>query len=425
MIGAGVIAYAVKYGGDGYRLLVKAGVSEEDFVDDERAVWRYIVKSRNEHDTIPSADVLFTRFPDFSLPSVRRKDLPLLLHNLRQRSKYIKFMKAMDKASDCTSYDKVDEAIQGLMGDLNGISFEGPGRAHLVDLFSRKTNKRMLRELQERRAGKITGIPTGLPRLDAVTGGLQRQRMVVIIGRSGMGKSWMDLFFVANAVVNGYKGILYPLEMSLFETAARLYTIFSQMLGGEAKVLRNYDITSGRISPRKVYRFLMALEDKFGGQLHVADVGSLSDHYTNERIEAEVEQHQPDFFWVDYITLLKPPPGSRGSSDSDHTAVKKLSNGIKRTAMRRNCVGGCSAQVNREAIRANVFLPRLEHIAFGDSIGHDADLVIPMNRKPGQQHYLYYACAKNRGGPEFGRTRVRFHPNEGILAEEREQEEDE
>jgi hypothetical protein len=217
---------------------------------------------------------------------------------------------------------------------------------------------------------------------------------------------------VARAVMDGAKVILYPLEMTLTETAFRLYTLFTQQMFGADQVLKNYDLTTGKVSTRKLVRFLNALEDKFSGQLMVADMANLSDPYTNERIEAEVDMHKPDMFWVDYLTLLKPPGTSRGVDDWG--AVRQLSNGIKNTAMRRDCVGGCSAQVNRAAMHADVFLPRLEHISYGDSIGQDSDLVFSINRKG---KHLFYALVKNRGGPEIGRTRIRFNVNEGILEE--------
>ncbi len=229
--------------------------------------------------------------------------------------------------------------------------------------------------------------------------------------------SWLDLLFAANAVVAGAKVVLYPLEMTLYETAFRLYTIFTQRCFGPEKVLKNFDLSQGRITPKKIVRFLGALEDRYAGQLYVADVGSLADPYTVERIEAEAEMHKPDLVWVDYITLLKAP---RQARDAEYTAIRTLSNGGKGIAQRQKCVTGFCAQVNREAIKGNIFLPGLEHISFGDSIGHDSDQVVTINRKG---RYLYYALCKNRHGPEFGRTRVKFFPDEGVIVEEKSEDE--
>lgn len=419
MLDAAIISYAVRFQG-AFQELQRSGISEADFVDEYRTVWRYVTRTKRDQDTVPSPAALKVRFPDLETPKVQKRDIPELVSQLKQRRKYIEFLGVLnDAAGEATSFEVVDDVIQQLQGKLNSIAFNSNGRSHLVDMFSEGAKQEMVTEIQRRRSGQQIGIPTGLRKFDAITGGLQRQQMVTIIGRPGLGKSWLDLLFVSEAVLNGYKVILYPLEMTLAETAFRLYTIFSQRLSRGNRVIRNYDLTMGKVTKRKMVSFLNALEDKFSGQLYVADVGSLADPYTNERIEAEVEVHQPDMFWVDYLTLLKPPVSAGG--DSDWQAVRMLSNGIKNTAMRRNTVGGASAQVNREAMRANVFLPRLEHIAYGDSIGQDADKVISINKK---REFLYYALVKNRGGMEIGKTRVRAMYDEGLIEEFPEEEDD-
>jgi hypothetical protein len=60
----------------------------------------------------------------------------------------------------------------------------------------------------------------------------------------------------------------------------------------------------------------------------------------------------------------------------------------------------------------------LENIAYGDSIGQDADQVFSLNRRG--LHDMFYSVVKNRLGPEIGGERgihVRFDANVGILRE--------
>jgi replicative DNA helicase len=247
-------------------------------------------------------------------------------------------------------------------------------------------------------------------------GGMIKGRSYVVGGRTGLGKSWIDLLFVASAVIAGHKFILYPLEMTLTETAFRLYTIFSQKMFGQAQVLKNTDLTHGYVTKAQAVRVLHALEDKFAGQLYVADIGSMSDPYTVDRVDAEVQIYKPDGYWIDYITLMKAPEMKKGGED--YSAIRYLSSGVKGINIRNNVVGGMSAQINREALKVRAFIPRLDHISYGDSIGHDADHVVMINRR-GQ--YLYYAEVKNRHGPEIPTTRVSFFVDEGIIAETEDQ----
>jgi replicative DNA helicase len=322
---------------------------------------------------------------------------------------------AVDKAGDP---DDVSDVIQNLQGRLNQITYIGNGTV-LRDLFSSEVSERMVEEIRLRRSGKGFGLPTGFTKLDATIGGMQRKRLITVMGRPGLGKSWLDLLFVANAVMAGGSFTLYPLEMTLEETAFRLYTLFTSRIFGVEKALKNFDLLSGRISPKKVVRFLDALENKFAGQLYVADVGSIGDPYTPERVEADQELHPTDGFWVDYIGLMRVP---REYQENETSSITRLCAGLKQTAQRKDCIGGCSAQINRDALKVNAFIPRIEHIYGGDGLGQFSDQCVSINRRG---KYLFYGLVKNRHGPEFGRTRVRFFVNEGYIAEDIREDDDE
>lgn len=410
-IDAAIISYALKKP-SAFAELRRAGVTEDYFVEDEAKVWRWLCKTKNQHGRVPSTDVVSARYPDLEIMRVRDRDFGMLFHDLQQRKKYMDFLDLLSDATmEASSPDDVDNVVARLQGSINSLSTQN-GKSSIVDFFSPEMTERMLKDQKRRRKGTIQGIPTGLKRFDGITGGLQKQRMVTIIARPGKGKSWLNLLFVASAVTYGAKVVLYPLEMSLEDTALRLYTIFSCKMMGPSKSLKNLDLLNGVVSPKKVARFLAMLEDRYQGQLFVADMGTMSDPYTVERIDSETELYKPDLFWIDYITLMKSPVGRDGAED--HTTIKALSNGVKQIAVRRKCVGGVSAQVNREAIRGHSFLPRLENIAYGDSIGQDSDHVIGANRK---DEHLYYALVKNRHGPETGKIRVKFAVNEGDISE--------
>lgn len=394
-----------------YSELVAAGLDYEDFADDFQRVWKYISRMQREHDRIPSADQLSHRFEWLDLPSARKRDLPIQISDIKKRKEHNDLVTILRQSADMLGDpDEADDVKSFLLREINALSVRR-GRSSIVDIFGSQAGTDILGEIKRRRSGVAAGLPTGLTKFDTICGGLIKQRMVVAIGRPGIGKSWMDLLFVREAVLAGGKIMLFPLEMTLFETALRLYTLFSQRIGGADRVLKNTDLQSGQISIKKVRKFLTLLEEHYAGQLLVADVGSLSDPYTVDRIEAEQQMHNADMIWIDYITLMK---ASGGMDSAEHVRVRELSNGVKGIAQRQDCVGGCSAQVSREALRTNILLPRLEHIAYGDSIGQDADQVFSLNRKG---KHLYYALVKNRHGPEIGKTRVRFFPNEGLIQE--------
>lgn len=422
---AALLSYIIRY--NDLVGVQRHGIDQSYFNDEWRTLYRHLHRARRDHGSVPSEDAIRSRFPDLRLPRVRKSDLPHLLADIRQRRKWILALNLLkDAANEANSPDTIDDLIQKLQGGLNELSVSASERSHIVDLFSAAATKMITEEIKNRRNNAVIGLPTGLKTIDQITGGLQRQRLYTLIARSGVGKTWLDLLFVANAVSQGAKVVLYPLEMTLFETATRLYTIFTQMHYGPQRVLRNLDLTSGKISSAKVARFMNALEDRFAGQLYVADVAALADPYTAERVEAEVEVYKPDMFWIDYITLLKSPREDRNQRSDE--LISNLTKGVKGCATRRNVVAGISAQVNRQGVdggkqaKSASFIPRLEHIAYGDAIGQDSDGVISII-KPNR--FMYYSMVKNRHGPEIGKTRCLFDVNSGIIREyEDESEED-
>ena len=78
------------------------------------------------------------------------------------------------------------------------------------------------RRQQARQAGECIGIPTGLQRLDALTGGWRGGQLVVLAGRPGMGKSAAMIHFARTAAVSGVPVCVFSLEMPAEQLAGRM-----------------------------------------------------------------------------------------------------------------------------------------------------------------------------------------------------------
>ena len=78
------------------------------------------------------------------------------------------------------------------------------------------------RRQQARQVGECIGIPTGLQRLDALTGGWRGGQLVVLAGRPGMGKSAAMLHFARTAAVAGVPVCVFSLEMPDTQLAGRM-----------------------------------------------------------------------------------------------------------------------------------------------------------------------------------------------------------
>ena len=83
------------------------------------------------------------------------------------------------------------------------------------------------RRQQARQAGECIGIPTGLQRLDALTGGWRGGQLVVLAGRPGMGKSAAMIHFARTAAVSGVPVCVFSLEMPAEQLAGRMLVGYS------------------------------------------------------------------------------------------------------------------------------------------------------------------------------------------------------
>ena len=78
------------------------------------------------------------------------------------------------------------------------------------------------RRQQARQAGECIGIPTGLQRLDALTGGWRGGQLIVLAGRPRMGKSATMLHFARAAAIAGVPVCVFSAEMPNTQLAGRM-----------------------------------------------------------------------------------------------------------------------------------------------------------------------------------------------------------
>lgn len=97
---------------------------------------------------------------------------------------------------------------------------------------------------QELAVNGLTGVPTGLQRLNEMTGGWQPGNLIFTAARPADGKTALDLFFARQAAMAGVPVVFFTLEMTASELGERMVLAESS-----ADPLR---IRQGRLSPEEV-----------------------------------------------------------------------------------------------------------------------------------------------------------------------------
>ena len=218
--------------------------------------------------------------------------------------------------------------------------------------------------------GGITGVPSGLNALDAMTGGWQPSDMVVIAARPSMGKTALSLAVTRNAALHPEKpaGVAYfSLEMSAQQLAQRLLTSEARVDAQRARTGRLHDDdwpklakAAGRLSAAPIF-----IDDTPG-------LGILELRAKCRRLKAE---HDIGLVIVDYLQLMHGSGGGKNANREQEIA--QISRSMKGLAKELNVPVLALSQLSRAVeTRGGDKRPQLSDLRESGSIEQDADVVM-------------------------------------------------
>jgi replicative DNA helicase len=232
--------------------------------------------------------------------------------------------------------------------------------------------------------GGITGVATGYPDLDELTGGLQKGDLVILAARPSMGKTSLVVGMALHAAIAHQAPVaLYSLEMSKDQ-------IVQRMLCHEALV----DLSAlrrGRLSDDDFVRLAQAAGHLNTAPIWVDDSGSLT--VLEMRAKARrLKADQPNLglIIVDYIQLM----GSNGKAENRQQEVSEISRGLKMLAKELNVPIVALSQLSRAPEQRTDHRPQLADLRESGSLEQDADLVMFLYR---EERYMTEAEAEEKG----------------------------
>jgi replicative DNA helicase len=259
--------------------------------------------------------------------------------------------------------------------------------------------KDRLKEYKKRCEVKgMIGIPTGIPQLDEITNGwLWGEDLVVIMGRTNVGKSWIGEYFPTIAWNMGYKILFYSGEMSREMVGFRFDTLnkhFSNMgllngahtLGknpsaqGEQYQKEDYENYISQLSQKS--GFVVVTPDDFGGRKPNVD-----------DLKALAIKHGSDMVIVDQLSLMS----DKRRADTPRIAYNNISEDLFLMSKEIGKPIILLAQANREAVknRKKGDSPELHDLAESDGVAQNATRLISISVIDGT---LKLAIKKNRYG---------------------------
>jgi replicative DNA helicase len=304
---------------------------------------------------------------------------------------------AYDAPADSTPRQQIEEAERRLYGLAETGRTEGgfqrfsDAAAIAVDMAARAFG----------RAGKLSGIATGLSDLDRQMGGLQRSDLVIIAGRPGMGKTALATNIAFNIARNyraktgddGEREVMdggivgfFSLEMSAEQLATRIIA--------EQTAIPSYKIRRGDIGQDDFDKIVDCTRLMQTTPLYIDQTGGISIAQLTARARRLKRQRGLDVLVVDYLQLLT---GAARKGENRVQELTEITTGLKALAKELNVPVVALSQLSRQVEQRDDKRPMLSDLRESGSIEQDADVVMFVYR----EEYYLKGRQPNEGTDEF------------------------
>lgn len=219
---------------------------------------------------------------------------------------------------------------------------------------------------------QLSGVSTGLSKLDDMTQGIQTSELVIVAGRPSMGKTSLAINnFCLNASIQEGLGVgVFSLEMSKMQ-------LTEMMLCSLARV-NSHRLRRGLGKSEDWQRMGDALGRLPSAHIFIDDTPGLPIMELRSKARRLKSQEDIDLLVIDYLQLIGSEQGS--SYDSRHQEISAIARALKDMARELNIPIVALSQLSRQVERRVEKRPILSDLAESGSIEAEADLVMLLFR---------------------------------------------
>jgi replicative DNA helicase len=380
--------------------LEKQGILEDCFVMHPE-VYHFITDYAIKYQNIPGPQIIKAKFPGFEFKSdADVSELKFLSDELVKSNVQRRAIQIINQNADLISTDPYN-AIDTIVSRLQSIRRQTKVSKSLTDKEALKRLELIMKNRESIRKGMTVGIKTGINIFDNKYYGWQPGNYISIVGRLGIGKSWLLEYFSCVAYHDGKRVLYISPEMSINEVEQRWDTLMGTMYGYR---FQNDKLQLGEINLEEYKQWLTKAQERSDWITYDSNSGK---SFTVPGIAQMVNEFSPDLVAIDGVALLE------GPGDALWSKVREISKGIKSLAQNTKVVAMVTAQANREA---GVGMPATSQISYSDSIAQDSDVVIPMSSEADRPDIRYITLPKKRTGKAINKKiSINFDVNNGIL----------
>lgn len=380
------------------------GGAENVFIE-HRDIWNFIISHYDQHSKVPSKDTVKQHHPEFEFLTTP-EPIGYYLDEAKKESLSYQTRVIVSKANNLLNEVGPKDALNFLMENTSKL-FKYSSNLKDTDLVGEWQDRfRDLEERSKRDKNELQGIPSGIGVIDKSFGGWQPGDFVVLLGWTGVGKSFIARLFAVNAWKAGYRPLIISLEMNKLQEGQRLDTLLNN---GEGH-FTNTDLV--RANPSIVNGYEKWAERTFSGKhpIHLVTSEGLETADQN-MVQAKIDQYHPDLVILDYHGLFDDASGAKNETEK----AKNLSKAFKRMAV-KNGVPIIDVAAVTMSDGHSERPPELEEVAWSKQLAYDADLVLAIHREYNSDLFQVVS-RKVRRSTQFG-FYLRWNLETGKWAEE-------
>uniref|UniRef100_UPI00082F7438 replicative DNA helicase n=1 Tax=Alicyclobacillus kakegawensis TaxID=392012 RepID=UPI00082F7438 len=268
----------------------------------------------------------------------------------------------MERAQDMsgTRFDELRAAIESIAMATSDTD-AGEGLRAGADEAGRWLDG-IERKYKDKRAAY--GFLTGWTDLDEMTLGFHRGDLIIVGGRTSVGKSAFATELVLRMQRVGTKVAVFSLEMSREQVQNR---IAANIAGVPLSKIRTGDLTEDQLV--KVSSAIDVIAD-----VPIDDARSVTGDYIAAEMKRWKRTHGLDVVIVDYLQEIKEPPEP---NDNAGSAYGRVARKLRKAAQQCDCAVIALSQLLRDAEGGK---PQLRHLYGSSGIESAADVIILLHR---------------------------------------------